>query len=140
MLTTVASFRDPWQAHLFRLRLEAEGIVAMVSHEHHVAMIWPYSLGLGGVKVQVPISAAAAACSVWDRCVAGEFEAELLSAVGDLEVNECPSCASRKLRSRPAIAWILLDIIVGWWCGMIFPPPRRVYRCSACGARWKRSP
>jgi hypothetical protein len=140
MLTTVASFREPWGAHLLRLRLEAEGILAMVSHEHHVGMIWPQSLGLGGVKVQVPTSSAEAALLVWHQACAGVFEAELLAAFGDLEVNACPSCASRDLRSRPTIAWILLAIFVGWWCGMIFPPPRSVCRCRACGTGWKRLP
>jgi len=138
MLTTVAVFREPWGAHLLRLRLEAEGILAIVSHEHHVGMIWPWSLALGGVKVQVPAISREAALLVWDQACAGVFETELQNAFGDLKVNDCPSCASKELRSRPTIAWILLDFFVGWWCGMIFPPPRRLYRCTACGARWKR--
>ena len=44
------------EAHIFRLRLEAEGIFAVVAHEHHVWANWPYAMALGGVKVQVPPS------------------------------------------------------------------------------------
>jgi hypothetical protein len=49
MLTTVATFAYPWQAHLLRLRLEADGIPAFVAHEHQ-----PYATALGGIEVQVP--------------------------------------------------------------------------------------
>jgi hypothetical protein len=136
MLTTIASFREPSEAHMLRLRLEAEGILAIVSHEHHVSMIWPWSLALGGVKVQVPAISREVASLVWDRVGAGEFETELLTLFGDLDVNACPSCGSRDLRSRPTFAWTLLDIVVGAWCGMIFPTPRTVHRCVVCGVRW----
>ena len=36
MLTTVAAFREPSEAHMFCARLEAEGIPAFVAHERHV--------------------------------------------------------------------------------------------------------
>ncbi len=53
MLTTVAAFREPWEAHMFCGRLMAEGIAAFVAHECHIGNAWHYSVALGGVKVQV---------------------------------------------------------------------------------------
>ena len=54
MLTTVASFREPWEAHMFRSRLAAEGVPAVLIHEYHIGNAWHYSTALGSVRVQVP--------------------------------------------------------------------------------------
>jgi hypothetical protein len=136
MLATIASFQEPWEAHLFRLRLEAEGILAVVSHQHHVYMNWPWSQALGGVKVQVPTSAKDAAVLVWDRCLAGDFEKDLADVFGSLDLNSCPTCGSRNFRCRPTLVWIgfLVAVWFGW--GVIFPPPRSVCRCAVCGEHW----
>lgn len=48
MLITVAHFTDPWEAHLFHGRLDAEGLSAVIVDEHHVWNNWPYALALGG--------------------------------------------------------------------------------------------
>ncbi|HEX2114187.1 MAG TPA: hypothetical protein VHM01_07255 [Alphaproteobacteria bacterium] len=53
VLVTAETFTEPWEAHLFCTRLQAEGLFAVVAHEHHVGMYWPYALALGGVKLQV---------------------------------------------------------------------------------------
>ncbi len=54
MLTTVASFSFPHEAHIARAKLESESIPATLADEHTIAMQWLYSNALGGVKVQVP--------------------------------------------------------------------------------------
>ena len=136
MLATIASFREPWEAHIFRLRLEAEGILAMVAHEHHVGVIWPYSTALGGVKVQVPAIASEAAHAVWSRCLAGDYEAGLEQEFGRLDVARCPVCGSTRFRRRPPMAMIALLLALFFWCDIIFPPRHSVYRCSDCGVHW----
>ena len=136
MLTTIMSFRDPWEAHMFRLRLEAEGILAMVSHEHHVWMNWPYSTALGGVKVQVPTITSEAARAVWSRCMAGDYSAELDREFGGLDVLRCPMCGSTHFRRRPPLNKIVLLLASFFWCGVIFPLRRSAYRCVECGANW----
>ena len=53
-LVTVAAFNMPYQAHLAKSRLEAEGIPVFIRDEHLISINWFYSPALGGVKVQVP--------------------------------------------------------------------------------------
>ena len=52
-MKTLASFSQPVEAHLLRLRLEAEGITAYLRDENMIALDWLYSNALGGVKVDV---------------------------------------------------------------------------------------
>ncbi|MGH9175440.1 MAG: hypothetical protein ACRD1H_13835 [Vicinamibacterales bacterium] len=139
MLTTVASFTEPWEAHLFRLRLAAEGIPAVVANEHHVWAMWPYALALGGVKVQVAAENLAAAQDVWSRCRAGEYRAALAAELGDLDDAGCPRCRSAQFRSRRPVVQLLL-LFVSYLCvGMIFPVRASVHRCGSCGTRWNDS-
>jgi hypothetical protein len=90
MLSTIAIFTEPWQAHLFRLRLEADGIFATVAHEHHVTLNWPWALALGGAKVQVRHADRDRALAVETRARAGEFVAELEAELGPLDDRHCP--------------------------------------------------
>jgi hypothetical protein len=52
-MKTLASFSQPVEAHLLRLRLEHEGITAYLRDENMIALDWLYSNALGGVKVDV---------------------------------------------------------------------------------------
>ncbi len=90
MFTTIARFQEPWEAHIFRARLEAEGIPASVLHEHQVWVNWVYSNALGGVQVQVADEHVAAAQAIEARYQAGEFAADL-----DAEFDD-PQAAPRK--------------------------------------------
>lgn len=61
MLVTVASYWLPYEAHLARSKLEAEGIPAALADEHTIEAQWLFSNALGGVKVMVhPLYADAA--------------------------------------------------------------------------------
>ncbi len=102
MLVTVARFRDPWEAAMFRGRLEAEDIPAFVIHQHHVGMIWSWSRALHGVKVQVLRDDAAEAGKVMARCLSGAYSAELLELFGYLGEPQCPNCGSIACKRRPA--------------------------------------
>jgi len=53
MLTTIASYSFPYEAHIARAKLESEGIPAFVADEHTISMQWLYSNALGGVRLQV---------------------------------------------------------------------------------------
>ena len=136
MLVTVASFTEPWEAHIFRSRLEAEGIRAIVAHEHHVWQNWPYALALGGVKVQVLQEARDEAIAVVDRCRTGEYQAELAAAFGGLDERGCPRCGSARIASRRSWFGLLL-LLLSAGLGVIFPLRRRVHRCKTCGAGWR---
>lgn len=52
-MVTIARFRVPEEAHLFRTFLESRGIVAHVFDEHMVQIAWYYSDAIGGVRVVV---------------------------------------------------------------------------------------
>lgn len=61
MLVTVASYWLPYEAHLARSKLEAQGIPAALADEHTIEAQWLFANALGGVKVMVhPLYADAA--------------------------------------------------------------------------------
>src|SRR5690242_14994107 len=109
-MITVARFRDPWQAHMLRGRLEAEGIPAFLQHEHLIGMNWPWSTALGGVQVQVPELVAAEAARIEQRCRSGEYAEELREEVGALDDIHCPRCGSRDFHKRRTLPQALLSI------------------------------
>jgi hypothetical protein len=111
MLSTVTSCAEPWTAHLLRGRLIAEGVAAVVAHEHHVGNLWPYTLALGGVKVQVPDSQLEMAREIVARCRSGDYQDELDPGPDRLVPLHCPSCGSAIVMSRPAFKWSILLIL-----------------------------
>jgi hypothetical protein len=136
-LTTIAKFREPWEAHLFCGRLRFEGIPAMVAHECHVSMNWPWSNALGGVKVQVPRSWVREAQIVQARCRAGDYRAELQSEFGDLDDLKCPVCSAQVYWERRTAFQTLVTALLWFYFGAITPPWSWLYHCEICGAKWK---
>ena len=51
MLTTVAAFREPWEAHMFCSRLEAEGVPAFIAHEYHIWNAWRKTIPSRNLRV-----------------------------------------------------------------------------------------
>ena len=133
MFTTVAVFRDPWEAHMLCGRLAAEGIPAIVAHSFHVGNKWAISIALGGVKVQVPSGFASDARDIDSLCRSGEFRALLETVVGDLDDVRCPKCRSTELEKRRSLPRAVLAIIFSAWCWSVFPPAGWVYFCKDCG-------
>jgi predicted RNA-binding Zn-ribbon protein involved in translation (DUF1610 family) len=136
MLTTLTSFRDPWEAHLLRARLLAEHIPATVAHDQHIWMNWPLSVALGGAKVQVPGEELEHAREVLERCASGQYKAELAEIFGDLEDTVCPNCGSDDFRRRPSLP----EIVFGIGClafGIAVKLDASKCKCRNCGARWR---
>ena len=93
-MRTVASFREPYQAHLAKGKLEAEGIPAIVLDEHLVQINFNFSQAIGGVKVQVPEAALDEA-----REILKADHLEKLSAADEAKLEPaphevCPKCGS----------------------------------------------
>lgn len=134
MLVTLAKFLDPWEAHVVRARLEAEGIPASVAFANHAIVNWPMSLALGGTRVQVPDSFLAWARQLLADYEGGVLEAELNAAAG-LEPERCPRCGSPNFRQtmpwRERLWAVLIVLIVA-----AFPAKRRLFICRDCGQRW----
>ncbi len=137
MLVTVASFRDPWEAQLFRSRLEAEGIVALVAHQNHIGMNWAYSTALGGVKVQVPDAELAGVREVVARCRAGGFRDDLLAVFGHLDDPRCPRCGLLHFERRRPYPQVLLALALFLASGVPTPPWKWLRHCLNCGAYWQ---
>src|SRR6056297_3247837 len=81
---TVGWYLHPIEAEIARGRLESEGIPAFLHTKGHSQVNWPITLALGGIRLQVPPSAASDA-------------AEILESVEPLPKSEedyCPECES----------------------------------------------
>jgi hypothetical protein len=137
MLVTAASFLHPWQAHLFRMRLEAEGIEAVIADEHLVSIDWPMAMALGGVKVQVPQEQLAAARTVKALCEAGAYEAVLVREFGADDASRCPRCGAGEIMRRKPRTWLLALLASFVSTGVIFPVRASRFACRACGATWR---
>jgi hypothetical protein len=136
MLTTVAVFRDPWQAQVLLSRLDAEGLLAFAQHYHQISARWSYSYALGGVQVQV------ADCDVEDAREIirlqrdGVYRADLLERFGDLDEPCCPKCGGQDFRRRATAIQIIFSFLVLFLTGVLVPPVLE-RRCRTCGALWK---
>jgi hypothetical protein len=75
MLTTAAQFTEPWEAHLFRMLLEAEGLFAVVAFDNHPWATYAMSWAIGGVRVLVVEEELEQARAIEERCIAGEYKA-----------------------------------------------------------------
>lgn len=94
-LVTVAAFSLPHEAHLARLRLDAEGIPCFVVDENIVAINWLYSNAIGGVKVQVPQSFAEQAIAVLEPGASAEPAERQEPETAREDVGQrCPQCGS----------------------------------------------
>lgn len=136
MLTTVATFREPWEAHMFCSRLRAEGVAAVVAHEYHVWNNWPLSTALGGVKVQVPEEQEAEAREIERQCRAGEFSSEVDDATVEGDRVTCPSCGSASVAQRRPIPQAAFAIVASFLAGTVWPAWGAVYSCKECGTKF----
>ncbi len=132
MLVTVSAFREPYEAHLFRGRLEAEGIFAVVSHEMHVANKWVLSNALGGVKVQVSTDEIELAREVERACCRGEYREMLRQELGDLDDPVCPYCGGTEYRKRRPFLRAVVAILLSRLAYSVFPPTGWILRCERC--------
>lgn len=132
MLVTVSSFREPYEAHLFRGRLKAEGITAFVAHEMHVANKWYLSNGLGGVKVQVSSDEIELAREVERASQRGDYREALRAELGDLDDPVCPHCGGTTFRQRRPFLRAVLAVIVSMATITVFPPSGWILRCETC--------
>ena len=131
-LVPVATYHQPHEAHLARLRLEAEGLRCVLEGEHMGGLAWPPT---SGVRVLVPAWQVELACGVLGACEPGVGAAGSADWVtGDLEATRCPVCGSLRVRDARVSAagggfrWRVL--------GVPLPFLRRRAACRQCGHRW----
>ena len=76
MPVTIERFLDPWEAHVVKARLVAEGIDATVSNDQ-LASDWPIAFAVGGAALRVPESDAARAREVIAAYRRGDYARDL---------------------------------------------------------------
>lgn len=134
MLATLASFFDPWEAHVVRARLDSEGVPATVAFANHAIVDWPLSLALGGTLVQVPEKYLIQSQKILFDYHAGFLEDEL-NDVSGTERDHCPRCGStnfkRSMRPHRRIYAIFIVFFVA-----AFPARQDRLICKACDFNW----
>jgi hypothetical protein len=90
-MITVATFSEPEEAHLLRLRLGAGAVDAYLQDENTVQMNWLYSNAIGGVRVQIDEGDIEAAKEI---VAAPSVEAGEMAEMSEVEPTECRGCSS----------------------------------------------
>jgi hypothetical protein len=140
-LVTVATYWDPMEAHIARLRLAHEGITAFLEKEFTVQMAWHFTNAIDGVRLNVPARLLEEAQKLlstkelfsdwqpskcWEASLNGipvVTEEEELAVARDLEFRE-PLSLREELAERALRAAILG---LRWEIPFLF----------ACGLLWK---
>lgn len=146
-LITIACFSHPYESHVWRARLESEGISCFIADEHTVSANWFYSNAVGGVKLQVYKCDREQAERVLDRpepegtpsieehwdALQERFEIDRNDC--DEDQTHCPRCDSIEVFyekfSRPLV---FLSILL---LGIPLPFLSRRWTCRNCDLTWK---
>jgi hypothetical protein len=131
LLITVGRYLNPIEAHIVKGRLEAEGVLAYVQHEHHIWAKWTIAVALGHVKVQVRAEDVEACCAIIEKLRAGEY------ALADEEVVDiscCPKCGCVK-KDRVNWSWKLALWAIVFF-SLVLPSSVCRVVCVECGHRW----
>ena len=136
MLVTIGHFFDPMEAHILRARLESEGIPATVADDLLVTANWPWSVALGGAKLQVPREDEAQAREILAAYASGELasDVELETGTGP---EACPDCGSTELERSVPASQKLFALGLFAISSATFPTRTSSLRCKSCGHRWQ---
>ena len=135
MLVTVGRFLDPWEAHVVRARMLAEGIPASVMGDSHAIANWPMAFALGGTLLQVPSCFAADAARVLAAYRSGDLEQELVVG-GHVVPERCSSCGGLEFTNTVPGPRRLMALALFLLGGATFPTSL-ARRCKACGRVWQ---
>jgi hypothetical protein len=134
MLATIGRYFDPWEAHVLKARLQAEGIPASVAGDQHIIANWPLSVALGGPALQVPVPYAAQALAVLASYEAGTFEQEL-AAQHPEATDACPRCGCVELLATVSVGQRLLSLLTYLVASAPFSTRANRLQCDSCGQR-----
>ena len=149
-LIAVASFSEPYLAHLCRTFLAENDVESFVAHEHIVTANWLEGIAHGGVRLMVRARDAPRAVSL-----VREHEALLRDDAAPIDWSQvepswaddalptsptphpyaCPACGCTEAyyealsRRKIMLSVLLLGVPLPFWS--------RAWRCDRCGHRWK---
>ena len=133
MYTTVSIHTNPVEAHIYRGRLEAEGIDGLVQFEHHIWANWSISHALGCVRLLSPSNKIEQATQVIQAIHSGEYE-ELLIEQQGLSQRECPKCGST---NNGVHAWLWkLSLAFLFSISIPIPYTSHLFSCNDCKHSW----
>ena len=129
-MQTVASFTEPYLAHIVRGKLTSEGIPAVVTDEYLVQANWTLSNAIGGVKVLVPDDEIEHARTVLAREQNAHDTTPTDAQPGDV----CPECGSGDITPNRYSLWSLIPSIL-LRLPIFFR--KNKWACRTCKATWK---
>ena len=152
---TVATFWQPAQAHVARLKLESEDIPCIISDENLVSVYWLYANAIGGVKLQVPEGDVdRARIALGDYGTPADPEFDRPRDVPPLRT--CPHCGSEEVSSGAKLPRLFFGGFLGLsfvgaiaLLGAVALAPlillwfpfiwlTRGWKCDTCGYMWNR--
>jgi len=134
-LVTIASYREPYEAHLYRSLLESSEIPAYVIHEHHVGLNWLYSDAIGGVKLQVQSENREAALELLFSEAAPLSDPSQDLDPDATDDSACPKCRnSGTFHTSTERQTKAMSLLVG----IPFVWGRNRWKCMNCGYQWRR--
>ncbi|KAA5546532.1 putative signal transducing protein [Adhaeribacter rhizoryzae] len=132
VLVTVATFPEAIEAHIYRNRLEAEGIPSVIADENIISNQPWHSIAYGGVKLRVRAQDQEKASALINEIRHGLITATDESE--DYEALTCPVCNSHNLKQKQITGiWPLIKSIL-----FLYPMRTRIkLTCLNCGYRWR---
>lgn len=126
-LVLIASYLWPFDVHLDKSRLEADGITCFVFNEELISMNWLYSAAVGGVKLYVRADDLQRAQEI----LGAQCDGTVLESGND---ERCPACQSLNLEYKnDHKRWIFLSWLL---IGIPLPFFKERWKCKDCGYVW----
>jgi hypothetical protein len=136
MLVTIEHFFDPWEAHILRARLEADGIPAIVVNDQHIMACWPLSMALGGAALQVQEENVPKAREIVAAYQSGALQEDLVAEHPEA-ADTCPLCGSPDMERSVPLFQSALAVATFMLASAPFPTNASQRKCRACGHAWR---
>jgi DNA-directed RNA polymerase subunit RPC12/RpoP len=134
-LITIATFGEPLEANLAKIRLQSEGIDCFLAGEHFVATHWLLSNADRGIKLQVKESDAKRALEIFETGQKPNREVTPQDWPSESTDLRCPKCSSEDIEYEKFSRKVFFLSIL--FLRFPLPLPKRTYRCKSCGHVWK---
>lgn len=125
----IASFRQPTEAHLARMRLEAEGIEVSLRNENLVSVQPFYTGVVGGVQLVVRPEDAEVSAKI-----IGSYQSDSHSRY-QVDQQRCPNCESEDIRRITELGTLLM-VLTLLTLGLAWFLLYRTHKCNKCGHAW----
>lgn len=132
VMVTVATFPEAIEAHIYRNRLEADGIPSVIADENVVSNQPWHSIAYGGVKLRVRAQDQEKALALINEIRHGIIKETDPAAT--YAAPACPVCNSQNLKQKPVTGvWPLIKSIL-----FFYPVQTQIkLTCLNCGYRWR---